>query len=177
MAHQAPLSSIPGKNTAVGCHFLLQGIFLTLRSNPRLLHWQADSLPSEPPGKPPARCSVGLKQQRFILSQFWSPKSISLCWNWSVYSGGSRGKSVSCLFLLPVVFWLVTPSSPSQDEHCSIFQPYFYFTSSFPLYHSPSAFLLLGYLWLHLWTHLDNPESSSHLKIFNLITPTEAPLP
>ena len=35
----------PGKNTAVGCHFLLQGIFLTQGSNPCLLHWQVDSLP------------------------------------------------------------------------------------------------------------------------------------
>ena len=35
----------PGKNTRVGCHFLLQGIFLTLGSNPCLLRWQADSLP------------------------------------------------------------------------------------------------------------------------------------
>ena len=30
----------PGKNTGVGCHFLLQGIFLTEGSNPCLLHWQ-----------------------------------------------------------------------------------------------------------------------------------------
>ena len=28
----------PGKNTAVGCHFLFQGIFLTQRSNRHLLH-------------------------------------------------------------------------------------------------------------------------------------------
>ena len=38
----------PGKNTGVGCHFLLQGIFLTQGSNPSLLCllcWQADSLP------------------------------------------------------------------------------------------------------------------------------------
>ena len=35
----------PGKNTGVGCHFLLQGIFPTQRSNPHLLHWQADSSP------------------------------------------------------------------------------------------------------------------------------------
>ena len=38
----------PGKNIGAGCHFLLQGIFLTQGSNPRLLrflHWQADSLP------------------------------------------------------------------------------------------------------------------------------------
>jgi len=34
----------PGKNTGVGCHFLLQGIFLTQGSNSHLLHWQADSL-------------------------------------------------------------------------------------------------------------------------------------
>ena len=36
----------------MGCHFLLQGIFLTLGSNlclPCLLHWQADSLPLAPP--------------------------------------------------------------------------------------------------------------------------------
>ena len=42
----------PGKNTGESCHFLLQGIFLTQGANPGLLHVQADSLPSEPPGKP-----------------------------------------------------------------------------------------------------------------------------
>ena len=42
----------PGKDTAVGCHALLQGIFPTQGSNQGLLHWQADSSPSEPPGKP-----------------------------------------------------------------------------------------------------------------------------
>ena len=47
--------NFPGKNTGVGCHFLLQGIFPTQGSNPHflsLLHWQADSLPSEVSGKP-----------------------------------------------------------------------------------------------------------------------------
>ena len=39
----------PGKNTRVGCHALLHGIFLTQGLNLGLLHWQADSLPSEPP--------------------------------------------------------------------------------------------------------------------------------
>ena len=41
------------KNTGVGCHFLLQGIFLTQRSNLcllHLLHRQANSLPLELPG-------------------------------------------------------------------------------------------------------------------------------
>ena len=35
----------PGKNTGVGCHSLLQGIFPIQGSNPGLLHWQAYSLP------------------------------------------------------------------------------------------------------------------------------------
>ena len=52
---QAPLSrDFPGKNTAVDCCALLQGIFLTQGSNPcllRLLHWQTCSLPLAPPGK------------------------------------------------------------------------------------------------------------------------------
>ena len=42
----------PGKNTKVGCHALLQRIFPTQGSNPRLLcllHWQAGSLPLVPP--------------------------------------------------------------------------------------------------------------------------------
>ena len=46
--HLCPWDS-PGKNTGVGCHTLLQGIFLTQGSNPgllHLLHWQADSTTS-----------------------------------------------------------------------------------------------------------------------------------
>ena len=35
----------PGRNTEVGCQFLLQGICLTQGLNPRLLHQQGDSLP------------------------------------------------------------------------------------------------------------------------------------
>ena len=44
----------PGKNTGVGCHALLQGIFLTQGSNPHLLYllgWQVCSLPLALPGK------------------------------------------------------------------------------------------------------------------------------
>ena len=37
VAHQAPLSvGFPGKNTGVGCHALLQGIFLTRGWNSHL---------------------------------------------------------------------------------------------------------------------------------------------
>ena len=49
VALQVPLSiGLSKQNTGVGCHFLLQGIFLTQGSNLHLLdfqHWQADSLP------------------------------------------------------------------------------------------------------------------------------------
>ena len=44
----------PGKNTGMGCHALLQGIFLTQGSNPcllHLLHWQVSSLPLAAPGQ------------------------------------------------------------------------------------------------------------------------------
>ena len=50
MNYSPPGSSLhgdsPGKNTGVGCHFLLWRIFPTQGSNPHLLgllHWQVDS--------------------------------------------------------------------------------------------------------------------------------------
>ena len=53
MDHSLPGSSVhgdsPGKNTGVGCHALLQEIFLTQLRSPAS---QVDFLSSEPPGKP-----------------------------------------------------------------------------------------------------------------------------
>ena len=46
------------KNTGVGCHFLLQGIFPTLGSNLSLLHRQAGSVPLAPPGEPGKWCTI-----------------------------------------------------------------------------------------------------------------------
>ena len=55
VAFQAPFSmGSPGKNTGMGCHSLLQGIFSTQGLNPYLLcllHCQAGSLSLVPPGK------------------------------------------------------------------------------------------------------------------------------
>ena len=45
--------NFPGKNTGVGCYFLLHGIFLNQGWNPwflRILHWQVDSFPLCPLG-------------------------------------------------------------------------------------------------------------------------------
>ena len=50
-----PCSSVhgifPDKNTGVGFHFLLQGNLLDPGIEPKFPEFQADSLPSEPPGK------------------------------------------------------------------------------------------------------------------------------
>ena len=50
--------NFPGKNIAVGLHFLLQGIFFTQGSGSHLLcllHWQADSLPPVQPAAAAAK--------------------------------------------------------------------------------------------------------------------------
>ena len=64
----------PGKNTGVGCHFLLQGIFPIQGSNPRLLHGQGGSFPLSHLGNPKghlratATVSEGLLNQGALFS-------------------------------------------------------------------------------------------------------------
>ena len=53
----------PGKDTGVGCHFLLQGIFPTQGSNLCLLHWHVDYLPLSHSGNPWAELSF---PQRYV---------------------------------------------------------------------------------------------------------------
>ena len=86
IAHQSPLCpwDFPGKNTGVGCQFLLQGIFLTQGSNPRLLHWQG-FFTTEPPGKSVTRTQHKYRDGIF----YWVPSSevpsAYLSWRaWSV---------------------------------------------------------------------------------------------
>ena len=59
----------PGKNTGVGCHALLQEIFLIQESNPPLLcllHWQVGYFPVAPPGKPSTIVFIiGVKKKKF----------------------------------------------------------------------------------------------------------------
>ena len=60
-ACQAPLSwGSPGKNTGVGCHFLLQGIFPTQGLSPRLPHcrWVLSSLNPAQIRRPPVLGTV-----------------------------------------------------------------------------------------------------------------------
>ena len=66
VAHQTPLSmDSPGENTGMGCHSLLQGIFLTQELNPGLLHYR-QTLPTEPPGKPFLSCVSYLTSKSII---------------------------------------------------------------------------------------------------------------
>ena len=46
------LWDFPGKSTGVDCHFIVQGIFPTQKSNPHLLPFQANSLPLSHQGGP-----------------------------------------------------------------------------------------------------------------------------
>ena len=61
--------NFPGKNTGVGCHFLLQRIFPTQGSNPYLLYWQAVSLPLSHQGGP----SEGLTGVKLQSQPSWMP--------------------------------------------------------------------------------------------------------
>ena len=55
----------PGKNTRLGCHFLLQRIFLTQGWNPCLPHWQTGSLPLSHLGIP--KCLYQEKNHDFCV--------------------------------------------------------------------------------------------------------------
>ena len=66
----------PCKSTGVGCHGLLQGIFLTQGSVVHLLsllHWQASFLPLAPHRKPSGLCSLEIKPWLIALFAICSP--------------------------------------------------------------------------------------------------------
>ena len=75
-AHQAPLCpwNFPIRNTVVGCHFLLQGIFLTQGSNLCLsvLYWQVDSLPLSYLGSPMSRMAENHMNFKPAFSLFFT---------------------------------------------------------------------------------------------------------
>jgi len=67
--------NFPGKNSGVGCHFLVMGIFPTQGSNPsvlHLLHWQADSLPLALPvvwffNEQEEKATITITELKFVL--------------------------------------------------------------------------------------------------------------
>ena len=88
----------PGKNTAVGCHALLQEIFPTQESNPSLLcllHWQVCSLPLVPPRKP---------QAKVFVAQYCP----ALCYSTDC---GPPGSTIHGILQARILEWLAIPFS------------------------------------------------------------------
>ena len=82
----APLSmDFSGKNTGVGCHFLLQRIFATLGSSLHLLRWQAYSLPLCPQGSPQGRLLL------LLLSRFSCVRLCATPWTAAYQAPPSLG--------------------------------------------------------------------------------------
>ena len=95
-----PHSSCPGKNTGVGRHALLQGIFPTQGLNSGLPTLRADFLPSEPPGKPIHTVVVqSLSHVRLLQSHGLQPTRLLCPWD---FPGKNTG--LGCHFLLQEIF-------------------------------------------------------------------------
>ena len=95
--------NFPGKNTGVGCHFLLPGIFPTQGSNLSLLNWQVDSLQEE------------------ALDKIFITMAVVTCWFWHI-SGSWAGKiSLLLSFLevqsVPVLMPVAPCPSPAPASH------------------------------------------------------------
>ena len=83
----------PGKNIGMGCHFLLQGIFLTQGLNLGLLHWQADSLQLSHLGSPLRMLRTEESQIQFSPdTPYFRIESIS----WEGQSGGTQTVVLRC---------------------------------------------------------------------------------
>ena len=106
------------KNTGVGCHSLLQGIFLTQGSNLGLLALQANSLPSEPPRKPPNYSKfldkVGLTLEVLCLLPPLLPPLLSSLSGQKVYMVKEREEKVTQLDSPPV------RRSKAQCQQCTL---------------------------------------------------------
>ena len=138
--------NFPGKNIGVGCHFLLQGIFLTQGLKPHLLLWQADSLPLHHLG-------------RLLTSHAAAAKSLQSCPTLcDPIDGSPPGSPVPGIFQARKLEWVAISFSHWQD--CV----YVYFVGSlwkalaekeFTPFH-PIWTLLSWQIWLVLCTGLQN---------------------
>ena len=103
----------PGRNTGVGCRFLLQRIFPTQGSNPGLLHCRQTLLLSEPPGAPKECCKWHLV--------FWSES-----WNfikWSKEKKYFLTINVSLNWCFQTVVLEKTFESPLDSKEIKLVSP------------------------------------------------------
>ena len=96
----------PGKNTGVGCHALLQGIFLTQGSNAGCLHWQADCLPLSHQASPPGLVGV-------ISEVKVAQSCLTLC---DPRDCSPPGSSVHEISQARILEWVAIPSSRGSSR-------------------------------------------------------------
>ena len=108
----------PGKNIGVGCHFLLQGIFPTQGSNPRLLAClalPADSLLIAPPGDFTQRILLHLEDILFTVfmkdgadNLKWMKNRLpcSVYYSSKMYSASFLWTGITLSLLTLIKFWL-----------------------------------------------------------------------
>ena len=113
-----PGSSVHGIShilNGMGCHFLLQGIFLPQGSNPPLLHWQTDSEPQWHLGSPKVqRISSHNRCTCFIISR--SPQSAGRirCPWWHSWSPLLWFSSFFSITLLSSFQWFTFHDTPQE---------------------------------------------------------------
>ena len=118
--------NFPGKNT-VGYQFLLQELFPTQGLNPRLLHllhWQVDSLPLAPPGKPHKIC---IMYMYFPIENCLDyvqhiPSSFQCLWNYGLREVTTSNESEYIVDLTEAQLM-----SPHFDSHTN----YYYFCQGY----------------------------------------------
>ena len=99
----------PGKSTGVGCHFLLQGIFLTQGSNPGLLHCRYTLYP--------------LSQRGTVLQSWWECKQ----WN---RDGKQHGGSLNTKHRGIIWSCNPIPGLRSREDHHSKWHVHFDYHNS-----------------------------------------------
>ena len=134
------LWDFPGKNTGVGCHFLLQGIFPTRGSNLGFLYWQVDSYHW---AIWEASSSMWDLTKTFNIHTSTSILFMMPC----VFSETIEPFSTACVFLyepllvLPLMFIFLPTVSSRQLRLCLTWTSKF-----FCLFQFQSPFLILRYL-------------------------------
>ena len=114
-----PGSSVHGilqaRNTAVGCRFLLQGIFRTQEMKPHLLHflhWQADYWALAPPWK--VHEAHDYKEIQRRSCQPWSPSVSSSQVTFRVLRAGGGGEAVNH----PILGWSLVGFHSVSARYC-----------------------------------------------------------
>ena len=101
---------LQGKNTRMGCHYLLQGIFQTQASKPYLLCWQADSLPLSYLASPTLKSTGNYFVESFFLKFSHDWTWVKKGYQWSeMFSSSFRGiwhHHDLSLVVLTLIMWL-----------------------------------------------------------------------